>query len=271
MEKPKLFVTPAADCEFRRKFWAENKWDIDWIPGEMNQVLSEKKAQGILISPLETKVWVEKAKNSPIDVTRYGFADSLWLQENRYWPRVIYRDLLRDFTVRVAKTLDIGAWAYIVGSNAWTQMFIFLVSDIGYRKICLVDEDELAPRALIKVVSKQCFGVELRTIKPPDLTQEPNNGSLLVNTLDLDLHSTLFQTLLYLNFIHRPGLIMDLHFNGKISGLLGEATQSGFEVISGVDLRALYDCAILEKLKVPNQIPWPNYLASWRAFLGLMR
>lgn len=271
MAKPKIYVSPMAECAHRKKFWSDNHWEVDWITGSPEEIIAQKQAQAILIDPLECPEWIERSKNVPMDIARFGFADSLWLQEGRYWPRALVHNLLRDFMVRVAKTLDISAWVYIVGEGPWAQMFVYLASDIGYRKICLVGENKEALEKIFQKTGRHCFGLETRILAPPDLTQEPNNGSLLVNTTDLSDKPTLLQTLLYLNFVHRPGLIMDVPFEAKLSALLGEARQTGFEIISGVDLRALLDCAVLEKLKVENQISWPAYLANWRAFLGLLK
>lgn len=269
--KPKVHVTSLAECAHRQKFWSERKWDVEWISGTPEQLLLEKKADVILIDPIETAEWIERSKNIPIEISRYGFADSLWLQEGRYWPRALTSGLLRDFVVQVAKTLDISAWAYIVGGGPWAQMFVYLASDIGYRKICLVADNPDPIDEIFQKVKKHCFGLETRILAPGDLTQEPNNGSLLINTLNLESEPNLLQNLLYLNFVHKPGLIMDIHFEAKISALLGEARQTGFEIISGVDIRAVYDHAVIEKLNIGNQISLPAYLADWRAFLGVLK
>lgn len=269
--KPQIYVSPMADCAHRKKYWSDNNWEVDWVSGEPEQVLAEGKAQVILIDPKEGAEWMEQAKNIPIEVSRYGFVDSLWLQQNRYWPRPLIFSLLRDFVVRVAKTLDISAWAYIVGEGPWAQMFVYLASDIGYRKICLVGEDKEPLKEIFQKTQKHCFGLETRVLAPSELTQEPNNGSLLVNTINLDNQAQLLQNLLYLNFVHKPGLIVDVPFTAHPSPLLGEARQTGFEVIGGADIRALFDFALLEKLNINNSMSWPDYLAHWRAFLGLLK
>lgn len=267
--KPKIFVQSEIDCPQRRKFWVDNHWDVEWVQEDASTVLKQKSADLLIVAPEQSLEWMEIAKKTPIEISRIGFCDSLWLQEGSYWPRALYKDLLRDFVVRIAKTLDIGAWIYIAGDTAWAQMFVFLASDIGYRKICLLGDNQEALEKIIQKSQRHCFGIEMKILAPPDLTQEANNGSMLINTYDFEKNADLLQTLLYLNFVHQPGLIMDTFYNGKISPLLGEARQIGFEIISGVDVRALYDFALLEKLKVANQVPWPTYLTSWRAFLGL--
>ncbi|PWU22551.1 MAG: hypothetical protein C5B49_00455 [Bdellovibrio sp.] len=267
----RAFELPTARCGFRHQFWKDNHWDVNWVEGTPGNPFLEKFTDLIIVDPLESSEVLHQLKQNPQDVGRLHFVDSVWLESGRYWPRNFYEEVLRELIVRIGQRLDIAAVAYVAGTGPWARLAAVAAFELGYRRVSLISNDSPKSQQDIQRLSSFCFGLEIEILATAEMTLKPNNGSLLINTLDLQADRDMLETLLYLNFIHRPGLIVDIPFTFQLSALMQEGRGAGFDVVSGVDIRGLYDYLILRRLGVEVKLEWSAYVAAWRAFLDLLR
>lgn len=258
-----------ARCELRRQFWSDNKWPVEFLEAEGDPLNS--KAKVVLTDPLESPDWFHRTKKFTQGLQRIEFTDSIWQDHGKFWPKALYPTALHDLVVRVGQKLDTRAWAYVAGVGPWARLAVTTAFDLGYRKVRIISNDHAGVEDLSRKIQKFCFGIELEELATADVTLQPNNGSLLINTFDLETDKDMLTTLLYLNFVRRPALIVDVPFHNALSPLLQEGQHAGFEVISGVDLRGMYDFMVLEKLGIKIGINWSQYLTTWRAALELLR
>lgn len=265
-----IFEAGTARCGFRHKFWKENKWSVDF-PELKDDPLTSKMVTAIIVDPNESAQWMHKLNKFPQGLGRTEFVDSIWLEEGTFWPRSLYPEVLRDLIVRVGRTLDTRAWAYVAGVGPWARLAVMAAFDLGFRRLRVITNDTEGFNDLRIRIEKFCFGLEIQPLETADVTLQPNNGSLLINTADLQNDADMLQTLLYLNFIRRPGLIVDIPFNYQLSPLLQEGQHNKLDVISGVDIRGLYDFHVLNRLGIDTQLQWSAYLTAWRAFLDLLK
>lgn len=267
---PTVFESGAARCGFRRQFWKDNKWNIEW-PEVAGDPLLAKQVSLLLVDPNESTDWLHRAKKSSQDLQRIEFTDSIWFENKVYWPKAIYPRALHDMIVRVGKKLDTREWAYVTGTGPWARLAVLTAFDLGYRKLRIISNDSPGILDLATRIQKFCFGIEMEELRHEDVTLQPNNGSLLVNTIDLAVEKDLLSTLLYLNFVRKPALIVDVPFNYQPNPLLQECSQAGFDTISSVNLRGLYDFCLLEQLKVEIGVTWEQYLKAWNESLEALR
>ncbi|MGZ5279399.1 MAG: hypothetical protein ACXWC9_05630 [Pseudobdellovibrionaceae bacterium] len=95
---------------------------------------------------------------------------------------------------------------------------------------------------------------------------QPNNGSLLLNTLQAESGGVVFEDLTYLNFLRKDGLVVDLPMNGQSNPLLEEAKHVGILQLSGGEIWGLRDFFFLQALAV--SLPSvSDYLKDWSQFL----
>ncbi len=265
-----VFESGTARCGFRRQFWKENKWVLDW-PEIEGDPLVVPQAKVIIIDPQESADWFHRTKKVTQDLQRVQFTDSVWFDHGKYWPKALYPAALHDLIVRIGKKLDTRAWAYVAGVGPWARLAVVAAFDLGYRKVRVISNEDEGFQDLASKIRKFCFGIEMELLKTSDVTLQPNNGSLLINTFDLSTDKDMLTTLLYLNFIRRPALIVDVPFNYQQSELLQEGQSAGFDVISGVDVRGLYDFLLLQKMGIETKLDWNQYLTLWRSFLEALR
>jgi hypothetical protein len=267
---PRLFEHPDVQCPYRHQFWKDNRWLVDWVEGDLDQVLKKKEAHFLLLPPEQTNALKSKFRVFSLSVEQLGFFDSAVFENNEYRPQAQYGAILKNFIVHIGKNLDIKKLCYVAGAGPWVRLSVHVAFQLGYRNFVLVDSNQQSAIENLAEISRSCFPINIKTVEPQALTLEPNNGSLLISCQALLEGSELLETLLYLNFVRSPGLICDLHFQPALSPLLVEGTHTGFDVVSGFDLRALYDYYVLTSTKVDTGISWKTYLTNWRAFLGLL-
>lgn len=265
-----IFETETARCGFRHQFWRELNLSVEWKEIE-GDPLAPREAGVILVDPADSTDWLHRIKRFPQDIQRIEFVDSVWLEAGTYWPRAFYARTLTTLMTRFAKTLDTKAWAYVAGVGPWARLAVLLAFDLGFSRVRLVCHDPSAVQELIDKVGSFCFGIELEPLQTADLTLQPNNGSLLINCYDLLNDADMKQTLLYLNFIREPGLLVDLPFNFQAAPLIDEGKVVGYPTISSVQVRGLYDYYLLHRLGVDTGLPWPEYLNRWQDFLSELR
>lgn len=248
----------------RRELWAEIGLPVEWCAEDAANV------DAVLMGGLESEKILLGLKNQPRDVVYVRHIDFLHREHGQVWPRSLLSQALRQIILRSSKGLDLRDWALVTGVSALSRAALVSVFEVGYRQARLVyGTEELEAAEKIKVdFEKYCFGFNIELQKRNELTLQPNNGSLLVNVEDLQQDADLLETLLYMNFIHRPGLVLDLSAKTELGTLLQEAALSKFEAVAGFHVQAEWDYLLLQSLKVKLKFTVDEYLKLWLKKLG---
>jgi hypothetical protein len=182
-------------------------------------------------------------------------------------PLCLAREALHELIVEKAPNLDTHAKAYVTGADASMRVALSVLVQLGYRHINIVHDEVEMIEGIISELKRFYFGVQLYSLKNMDLTLQPNNGSILINTVQLDNQPDLLQDLSYLNFIYGSGLIVETNTFPLGHSLIDEAKNVGLTVLSGAEVGGQVDWMFLRKLF--GQVPWPagEYRQKWIQFL----
>lgn len=252
----RLHAEPVAAAPAREQLWRELGLPVEFVA-------DPDAADFLLVDGRDSEQRLQQLKHIPREVLLTRHVDLVDRRDPRKpWPRSLLTDALKQSVFRRAKGLDQRAWSLVTGVSPLTRAAMVAIFEIGYRSLRLVHtpEEEDAARKIREDFAKFCFGFEVELQKRAELTLTPNNGSLLVNVEDLAADADLLQTLLYLNFLHRPGLVVDLsETKPGDSQLLKEAALSGFGTVSGIEVRSEWDLLLLRQIGIPCDLDVASY------------
>jgi hypothetical protein len=182
-------------------------------------------------------------------------------------PHCLMREALHELIVEKAYDLDTHAKAYVTGADSQMRVALSVLVQLGYREINIVHDEAEMIESLIQDLNKFYFGVKLYSLKNRDLTLQPNNSSILINTVKLENHADLLQDLTYLNFIFNSGLVIETNTFPLAHSLIDEAKNVGLKILTGAELSGQIDWLFLKKAFAKVPMPAKEYRSQWIAFL----
>lgn len=254
-------------CPFRRDFWKNRKIEIQWVDEPTDEVLAKDLADLILTDPNSSSEYLKSSGRMSRENLLVRFIDHLVLEKGKYWPGSTGLTTYRKLLVEKAGALDISAWAYVTGHSPWARLAVYSAFDIGYRQIRIITENKEEADKFVQDFSHFCFGLQLQVENRSHLTLQANNGSLLINTEKLSEDQELLETLMYLNFIRRGGLISDFEFGQDEGALCKEGVASGFDVVPGNLYRGVQDADFLMTQKLMPASQKVSYVEEWLEFV----
>jgi hypothetical protein len=191
---------------------------------------------------------VKKFPALPVKLARTGLIDCvIRRKDSGLWPTCMTGLALTRSLVHAAKHLDLQRAAYIIGANTTAKAAIMELVALGMQKFFLVDPDFSASKSLTESFGRNLFSMEFVPLQNAELPLRPNDGSLLLNTIDLSIFQELAQDLSYLNFISKEGLFIDCFPGFATHTLLDEARHVGLQVIPSSRFWGWFDyLALLE-------------------------
>jgi hypothetical protein len=204
----------------------------------------------------------------PEEVREAGLCDAIVFEDKKYWLRCFLREALKDTLIRKSGLLDTHADLYITGSGSLSQLCASVGVGLGFRRINWVAGDEKLATASIQKFQKLFFDIEINFINDNELTLQPSNGSLLINTVDEQEGTSLLEDLTFLNFMKEASVVVSLPLLQKQSKLLHEAAELGIKGIDGIDVWGLRDYFFLRSaLGSGFSISESDYLEKWSHFI----
>jgi hypothetical protein len=162
--------------------------------------------------------------------------------------------------------------AYVTGCHGWARFASVMAIQFGFRRICLVCSDEVTRDKVAQELLRQYFQVEITGIPENELTLQPNNGSLLVNTQMHSENETLLEDLSYLNFLKAEGLVIDFDASSQEHNLLNEALNIGDKVVHPFELfgarDAFFFAEVLREADRNVAEHLGQYQTGWTKFIG---
>jgi len=260
----------------RRKFWQASVEEfqkmefIDAHPDkeELKKNHSElfQNMDAAFISEEYSGAFFEIFQNVTRRILEGRKIDSLFKTESGIWPQCLMREALHELIIQKASRLDTQMRAYVTGSGASMRVALAMLVQLGFSEInIVVDEPEMA-QSILSEVNKTFLLVNFHVLRNTDLTLQPNNGSLLINTVRLEEKGELIEDLSYLNFISLDGLVVDLNLQPVSNQLMEEAGNVGLKILSGIELQGYMDWLFLKRLFGHVSLTSAQYLQKWEEF-----
>jgi hypothetical protein len=261
--------------EKRKKFWIENlKLPLQWVDFSAEALthpealLKSAEVDGVLMPALHSEIFLSGSARIPTEVREAGVVDSIIRQNGTMWIRCFLREALHQLILERASRLDTHSIAYVTGSDSIARLCIVVAVQMGFQKIVLISESQDEAQNLVQQLQKLFFSLEFTVLHESELTLQPNNGSLLLNTLSADIGSVVFEDLTYLNFLKKEGLVVDLPMGALTNPLLDEAEHVGIRHLASGEIWGLRDLLFLRTLSPQIlSLSEADYLKAWTDFL----
>lgn len=267
--------------EVRKNFWTEMfKTEVDlefeWrsLPPELisdpvNELKAMKDWSAFLIAPIFSKQIMIPWPKIPEEVIEAGLTDAAIKQQGQWWFRCFLKQALIEMIVKKAPQLDTHQQVYVTGSDTMAHMCVTAAIQMGFKKIAVVAREAEDAQAIIADLQKRFFGINLMYIRDSELTLQPNNGSLLLNTIDSESGEAILDDLPYMNFLDHGGLVVDLAYPNSVKALVEEAEHVGVLHLDGFEVIAYRDFLFLKSVfEAKFKTPFSEYLEKWKLFLS---
>lgn len=182
-------------------------------------------------------------------VRQTGFVDSLEYVKRRYVLYNVLRAHVLEIIIKNRSSLNVQQKVYIAGHGPWASFFALVAFQMGFRSFVLVSQQTGDAGLLTERLAKFCFGAKFEELYHSDLTLQPNNGSLLVNTIGPEESTEVMSDLAYLNYLSPQGLVIETHATLGMTVLSEEAFGSKIPVISAAQMRAFVEYVQLRKIE----------------------
>jgi len=260
--------------ETRKKFWQEKLslvFQVEWSLIETDNLAvwlkENKNLNAILFSEEFSPQILKNMREIPTEVKNTAVADCIVKQLGHYIPRILLKEALRIIITETNSKLDSRAMVYITGAGEVIKPLVSMVVQLGFSKINLVDADLDRLMNHAENLRKKYFGINFLLIQDAELTLQPSNGSLLINTIGAG-SDQLLQDISYMNFLKRDGLIADLPFSKVDNPVVSEGKDAGIPLVTSLQLQAYKDYELLSLLEIPNLPSKRDYVSLWSAFLN---
>ncbi len=204
----------------------------------------------------------------PVLVRESSCFDFIHFQNEKYWPELFLMEALSQKIVLKAPRLNTHSIAYVTGSTAMVRLVIAVLFKLGFKQFNIVSDDLDQSALLMEELKRKFFSINVNLIKNTELTLQPNNGSVLMNTLSFDSKSIILEDLYYLNFISKDGLVVDMNFFSEANNLIDEAKHVSMLYLTGIEVGAYRDFLMLKSIVKDFKITFQSYLEFFEKFLA---
>lgn len=262
--------------KIRQSFWTQDlKLPVEWVDltsslgVEAAEILKIRGVDGLLVDPEQSAELIAASSRVPAEIVESGTVDSLIFDGRNLWIRCFLREALRRLILLQAPRLDTHSLCYLTGSDAMARLGASVAIQMGFRKLAVISEDSDQLDFFVDNLKRIFFGVDLRLLRETELTLQPNNGSLLINTIPSDSGSLVFEDLTYLNYLDKQGLVVDLPFSPKTNPLLEEARHTKVLELESSTIWGLRDFTFLKAVfGTEMRVAESDYLRRWKEFLS---
>lgn len=193
-----------------------------------------------------------------------GMADGMLLRQGKWWPLCASYEALSLTFTSMGQGLDIGSSAFVSGAGPMARVAIAALFKMGYRKfrITAVDPDQC--QTLINDLKARFFGAEIVQVSMNKIVLLAGVSSVFVNTVSEDDEPELSQEVSYLNFMKRPGAIVDTCLTKTEARIMKEAKDSMIPSVDCWQVAAKVD-ALWAKWAFGHELDQEKYIQALRA------
>lgn len=230
-------------------------------------VVAAGNCRAVRVEPDLSTGWLPSCAVQPMPVSLFGVADLFLRHEERWDPELLLERALHDVIVRQGKNLDLSESAYVIGRGASLRIVGGVCLGLGFRRVCLVGEDESDLLFEKDLLRDFYLSSEVVALPAHSLTLQTVGASLLVNTLDLTERPELSSDLAYFNFMKRGGLVVDMMALRMNNIMLEEALRAGLRIVPPHEISGAAELLLAKKLGLAEFAPSLEFLNSWFEFL----
>lgn len=248
-------------------FWRSLNLDVEWVEASFDELLKRKDLGGIFVNPDDSSEILRKIKRVPRTIQEGGFVDFIEMTPQGPHPKSFLRENGIELFVRGGRALDSRKKAYVAGVGPWAKLFSLLAVQLGFNSLEIVVEKIEDGEQMAAEMRRFCFGVEIQMIPHSELTLQPNNGAILVNTLDPAQYPEVIADLSYLNFLSLDGLVIETHETTGENTLVEETQNSKIALVEAADTQAFFEAKAFSLF--PGLLPWSleEYTQKRKSFL----
>lgn len=170
-----------------------------------------------------------------------GMADGMIKRPEGWWPQCGLYESFRQLLELIANDLDASQAALIAGAGAAARTAVAGLFKSGLNQFVLTNIDEAEGHAAVKDITRRFLGLKIEFVPREKIVLLPAETSVFVNCTPQVEQNLLLAELCYLNFLKRPGIMIDLSLAREFNPLIVEALDSGVRVFGGADVAARTD------------------------------
>ena len=167
----------------------------------------------------------------------------------KQWPELLLAAAVKRALRRKVKTLDLNQAAYVVGEGLDIRPLVMAATELGFGRICIVSADPDWLEAEKTFLTRRLVGIKFETVLTSDLTLQPQDTNLLLNSFNLHKHKEYLQDLAYFNFMVSGGVVVDLNAEGPHQILQEEATKAQLTCIKPDEILLSWWLEMAQKIK----------------------
>ncbi len=269
----KCFLVSEKDTLPNLNFWLEKgyiqKVEKLELLGKPEALYMLKQKDSFAFVDIESSpVLMELFSHQSVPMREASCFDFIHFQNEKYWPELFLMEALSQKIVLKAPKLNTHSIAYVTGSTAMVRLVIAVLFKLGFKQFNIVSDDLDQSALLVEELKRKFFSINITLIKNTELTLQPNNGSVLMNTLSFGSNSIILEDLYYLNFISKDGLVVDLNFFSAANNLVDEAKHVSILYLTGIEVGAYRDFLMLKSILKDFKITFESYLDLFEKFLA---
>lgn len=247
------------------KNWTEDQSEkiVGLLKAELNWSVEITKADASeILDPLELKKWtVHKFEISqspqllvhfpsvPERVQLLEAMDCLIEVHAKLWPDLLLTHAIKRALRRKVQTLDLNKAAYVVGEGSAIRPLVMAATELGFSRVCLVSNNIAWLEKERIFLSRRLVGIQFDIVLTSDLTLQPQDTNLLLNSFNLHKNKEYLQDLAYFNFMVSGGVVVDLNAEGPHQILQEEATKAQLTCIKPDEVLLSWWLEMTQRLK----------------------
>ena len=197
-----------------------------------------------------------------------GVADGMIKSSKGWWPLCALYEAIGGLVVQIGSELKTSHSVLVAGSDAVARTCVAGLFKAGFRSFIITSVNEPEAKGMIKELQAKFFGMTIKWVPKEKIVLLPGESSVMVNCISSKDTQTFLTDLCYLNFLKRPGILIDISMAQESNQLVAEAIESGVHVYSGVELASRVD-VLWAEWAFKHKINLPDYRAAMIEKLGL--
>lgn len=186
-------------------------------------------------------------KYIPENILLTGFIDGFLKEHDRYVPKCAYLDSFPQFFAKHSKFIDNSKGVLFVGDYEPCRAALISLFKLGFNQFYVLEG--AAESLFTQSVKRLMFGVKLESISVADLVNLSGQASVVLHGVSQADKVVGERELSYLNFLSRPGLLVDFLPDGFLSQVVNETQDEGLVLFDGNEIGRLTLAQWKAKLK----------------------
>lgn len=261
---------PQGLTELRKKFWQQEfKIELRIEKEFKSELKKEACLNALILDEKSARVLLKTETSLKTEVIQTQFAGCLVFNDGQWWLQAFLPEALSYLIVKRAPALNTHRMAYVTGNNFYTRLAAVAAVKLGLEKISFVAPNPSDLIEMVNSLKKSFFGLDVKLVKETELTLQPSNGSLVINTVSFQDSPAMIEDLTYLNFLEKQNsLFVDIPFSKESNVAVKEAEEVGIACLYSFEIWGMRDYLLLKNLKLKELPSADQYLEKWQKFLS---